>query len=184
MLLEDLNQDRSGATRAVRHPRHVRTGVVAAVALLAALAAGTAASQPEPPATPAPEPTPAPTAAPRTLSLKIGDVLSHYERGNAEFDPAVRRVVWDDPMARLAGFVAREQAAARRGGLIGLPDPIAPGNVMLTVPGPSSQLVLAGPFAADWRTLTAQEKAGRLAETAVAYGIMFEVMRALAGSGH
>ncbi len=178
MLLQHLGQDPNGAMRSLRHPRRVRAGVVAALALLAPLAAGAAAPQPEQPAAPVPEPTP----AARAFSLKIGDVLSRYERGNAEFDPAPRRVVWDDPMTRLAGFVAREQAAARRGGLVGLPVPLDPGNVMMTVPGPSYRLVLAGPFAADWDTLTPQEKAGRLAETAVAYGIVFEIMRALAGS--
>ncbi len=182
MLLERLSRDRNGALRPARHPRPTRTGTFAALALLALLAAGAAAAQTGLPAAPAPEPTPA--AAARAFSLRIGDVLSHYERGNAEFDPAPRRVVWDDPMARLAGFVAREQAAARRGGLVGLPVPLAPGHVMVAVPGPSYRLVLAGPFAADWQSLTAQEKAGRLAETAVSYGIMYEILRALGGASH
>ena len=68
--------------------------------------------------------------------------------------------------------------------LVGLPVSASPGNVMVTVPGPSYRLVLAGPFAADWRILSAQEKAGRLAETAVSYGIMVEILRALAGASH
>ena len=160
--------------------RALSGAVVVAFLILGAAVRAAAGGDEFPTPTPAPEPPPA--AAPRALSLKIGDVLSHYERGNAEFDPAERRVLWDDPMARLAGFVAREQAAARRGGLVRLPVPASPGNVMVTVPGPSYRLVLAGPFAADWRILSAQEKAGRLAETAVSYGIMVEILRALAGA--
>jgi hypothetical protein len=39
--------------------------------------------------------------------------------------------------------------------------------------------VLAGPFASDWKDLSTQEKFGRIAETAVYYGIIVEILRGL-----
>ncbi|HVN77338.1 MAG TPA: hypothetical protein VMT19_13550 [Thermoanaerobaculaceae bacterium] len=182
MLRENLAQKRSRAAHGARGPRSVRAGALAPIVLLlsASGAYGVAGQGPAP--TPAPQPTPAPAVPARALSLNLDDVLARRERGHAEFDRAVQRVVWDDRMVRLASGVAREEAAARRGGLVGLPVPFTAGSLAGTMPGPGVSVVLAGPFAGDWHDLSPQEKVGRIAETAVTYGIIFEILRGLAES--
>jgi hypothetical protein len=70
------------------------------------------------------QPTPGTADAPpeRTLKLNLNDLLElQQERGHAEFDTALRRELWKDPMIRLAIGISREQAATARGGLVGVP---------------------------------------------------------------
>ena len=150
-------------------------------ALLASLliAAASAAAQPPAP-TPAADPSSPGLAATRPLSLDLDKYFDlHRERGHAEFDASLRRAWWNDPMVRLSYGVAREEAAARRGGLVGYPAPFSASAMMSLPPGPNLRLVLAGPFASDWHDLSTQEKVGRIAESAAYYGLIYGILRAL-----
>ncbi len=149
-------------------------------ALLAAfsvVAAVTAAADP-----PAPSPTPSASERPATRPLSL-DLDKYFdiqrERGHAEFNTTMRQFWWNDPMVRLSFAVAREDAAARRGGLVGYPAPFSAAAMMSLPPGPDLRLVLAGPFAPDWHDLSSQEKVGRIAEGAVYYGLVYGILRAL-----
>ncbi|MDD5563529.1 MAG: hypothetical protein PHQ91_07425 [Thermoanaerobaculaceae bacterium] len=150
-------------------------------ALLASLLIATASAAAEPPApTPAADPSSPGRAATRPLSLDLDKYFDlHRERGHAEFDASLRRAWWNDPMVRLSYGVAREEAAARRGGLVGYPAPFSASAMMSLPPGPDLRLVLAGPFASDWHDLSAQEKVGRIAESAAYYGLIYGILRAL-----
>ncbi|MBZ5588759.1 MAG: hypothetical protein LAO05_09350 [Acidobacteriia bacterium] len=127
------------------------------------------------------DPVPAADAAKRPLSLKLGHLLDDRAAGHAEFNLSARRAIWEDPTARLGFALEREEAAARRGGMVGQPVPLTASRLLIGVPGPDPRLVLAGPFAADWQELSTGEKIGRIAETAVTYGIIFEILRGLSG---
>ena len=85
-------------------------------------------------------------------------------------------------MVRLSVGVAREEAAARRGGLVGYPAPYSATAMMSLPPGPDLRRVLAGPFASDWHDLSTQEKFGRIAEGAVYYGLIYGIL-SLASQG-
>jgi len=142
-------------------------------ASLLAAAAGAA----DPPALPTPAP---PGVVNRPLTLNLDHLLDGIpEQGHAEFDNAVRRDLWNDPMARLALAVGREEAAARSGRGIAFPAPLAATSVLVTVPGADPRLVLSGPWAADWADLTTQEKIGRIAEGAVYAGLIVGILRGL-----
>ena len=144
--------------------------VVVAVVLVAAAAA----------AEPDPTPTPAPATAKRLLSLDLDRNFDvGKEQGRAEFNLSLRRTMLDDPMVRLAFAVGQEEAAARRGGMFGLGTPFTAGEMFVNMPGADPRLVLKGPWAEDWHDLTPQEKIGRITETAVYYGVLFEILRAL-----
>ncbi len=124
-------------------------------------------------------PTPAVEAPSRPLSLDLNHLLDQRGGGHAEFNLAARRAVWDHPMARLGFSLAREESAARRGGAVGQPVPFTAGSLLLRLPGPDARLVLAGPFAEDWPDLSTGERVGRIVETAVTYGVIFEILRGL-----
>ncbi len=152
-----------------------------AFALLASLLIAAVVAPADPPV-PAPSPTPSPPERPATrpLSLDLDKLFDlQRERGHAEFDSSLRQVWWSDPMVRLSFGVAREEAAARRGGLIGYPAPFSATAMMALPPGPDLRLVLAGPFASDWHDLSTQEKFGRIAEGAAYYGLIYGILRAL-----
>ena len=152
-----------------------------AFALLASLTIAGAIAAADPPV-PAPSPSPSPAERPaaRPLSLDLDKLFDlRRERGHAEFDSSLRQVWWNDPMVRLSVGVAREEAAARRGGLVGYPAPFSATAMMSRPPGPDLRLVLAGPFASDWHDLSAQEKFGRIAEGAAYYGLIYGILRAL-----
>jgi|NGEPerStandDraft_6_1074524.scaffolds.fasta_scaffold04514_5 hypothetical protein len=152
-----------------------------AFALLAlfTIAGATAAADPPVPA-PSPSPSPAERPATRPLSLDLDKLFDlQRERGHAEFDTSLRQVWWNDPMVRLSFGVAREEAAARRGGLVGYPAPFSATAMMSRPPGPDLRLVLTGPFASDWHDLSTQEKFGRIAEGAAYYGLIYGILRAL-----
>jgi hypothetical protein len=136
------------------------------------LLVGAAAGAQEPAATP----TPAPTPPPRTLKLNLADLIgAGQERGHAEFDLGLRREMWRDPMVRLAFAVSREQASQMRGG----PVPLMATNLFLPAPNVDFRLVLSGPFAPDWNDLTPQERVGRIAESAVYWGLLVALARAV-----
>ncbi len=150
-------------------------------ALLASLLLAGAAAAADPPA-PAAAPTPSPAERPATrpLSLDLDKFFDlQRERGHAEFNASLRQVWWSDPMVRLSVGVAREEAAARRGGLVGYPAPYSATAMMSLPPGPDLRRVLAGPFASDWHDLSTQEKFGRIAEGAAYYGLFYGILRAL-----
>ncbi len=152
-----------------------------AFALLASLLVAGATAAADPPV-PAPSPTPSPPEqrATRPLALDLDRLFDlQRERGHAEFDTSVRQVWWNDPMVRLSYGVAREEAAARRGGLVGYPAPFSATAMISRPPGPDLRLVLAGPFASDWHDLSTQEKVGRIAEGAAYYGLIYGILRAL-----
>ncbi len=152
-----------------------------AIALLASLliAGATAAADPPVPA-PSPSPSPPERPATRPLSLDLGKLLDlQRERGHAEFNASLRQAWWNDPMVRLSFAAAREEAAVRRGGLVGYPAPFSAATMMSLPPGPDLRLVLAGPFASDWHDLSTQEKFGRIAEGAAYYGLIYGILRAL-----
>ena len=151
-----------------------------AFALLASLLVAGAAAAADP-AAPAPVPSSRPEQpATRPLTLDLDKLFDlHGEQGHAEFNSTLRRVWWSDPMVRLSYGVAREEAAARRGGLVGYPAPFSASAMMSRPPGPDLRLVLAGPFASDWHDLSGQEKVGRIAEGAVYYGLIYGILRAL-----
>jgi hypothetical protein len=152
-----------------------RTEVTVRIALITVgvlLLVGAAAGAEEPLATP----TPAPTAAPQRLKLNLNDWLEpKEERGHAEFDLGLRREIWRDPMVRLAFAVSREEASLMRGG----PVPLTATSLLMPRPGADPRLVLSGPFASDWHELTNQEKIGRIAESAVCWGLILGLARAL-----
>jgi hypothetical protein len=149
----------------MRTPTALATAVVV---LLAAAAGGQTL-----PAAPASSPTP----PPRTLTLNLNDLIGfQQERGHAEFDLGMRRELWRDPMVRLAVGLAREQAAAMRGGLVGAPALWTSTGNLVPMPGANPRLVLAGPFASDWNDLTVQEKVGRVAEQAVYLGLIVGIL--------
>ena len=154
----------------------MRTTLVLLGSLLAAYAAA-GTEQPKP--TPAPDGPPAAETQKRPFSLDLHRLLDQQPPGHAEFNTTVRREIWSDPMTRLAYGVSREEAAARRGGLVGYPLPFSATGVLASYPGPDPRLVLSGPFASDWSDLSTQEKFGRAAETAVYYGIIFELLRGM-----
>lgn len=136
------------------------------------LLVGAAAGAEEPQAVPTPSPTP----PPRLLKLSLSDLIgSQEERGHAEFDLGLRREMWRDPMVRLAFAVSREQASQMRGG----PVPLTATNLLVPAPNVDFRLVLAGPFASDWYDLTTQERIGRIAETAVYWGLIVGLARAV-----
>lgn len=151
----------------------VRTPLVALGVLLLAVAA--AAADP-PPATPAPA-----EKGQQAFRLGLDQLFGiDQEHGHTEFDTSMRRAIWrDDPMVRLAVAVDREGAAARRGGLVGYPAPFSSTTLLVTMPGPDPRLVFAGPWAADWNDLSAQEKIGRIAESAVYTGLIIGILHAL-----
>jgi hypothetical protein len=154
----------------------MRVTLVLLGSLLAAYAAG-ATEQATP--TPSPDRPPVTETPQRPFSLNLDRLFDRQERAHAEFDSSLRREIWNDSMTRLALAVNREEAAARRGGLIGYPVPFSASNLLVNFPGPDPRLVLAGPFATDWGDLSTQEKFGRIAETAVYYGIIVEILRGL-----
>jgi len=131
----------------------------------------------------APTPVPAaPADTPRRpLSLRLDHLLDQDATRHAEFNLSARRVIWEDKMVRLALALEREEAAARRGGQIGVPVPMTASSSFLPVQGPDLRLVLGGPLAADWHDLSPREKVGRVTETVVTYGIIFEIVRGLQG---
>jgi hypothetical protein len=151
----------------------VRTPLAVLGSLLAAAAATAADPPPAPPA--------AVQTAQRALTLDLDRLFGiDLERGHAEFDGSLRRAIWrDDPMVRLAVAVDREQAAARRGGLVGLPPPFSSTTLLVTMPGPDPRLVFSGPWAADWHDLSTQEKIGRIAEGAAYAGLIVGILHAL-----
>jgi hypothetical protein len=152
-----------------------------AFALLASLLIAGVVAAADPPV-PAPSPTPSPAETPATRPLSLGlDKLFDLQRarGHAEFNSSLRQVWWNDPMVRLSYGVAREEAAARRGGLVGYPAAFSATAMMSRPPGADLRLVLAGPFASDWHDLSAQEKFGRIAEGAAYYGLIYGILRAL-----
>ena len=150
----------------------VRTPLVVVGSLLVAVAA--AAADP-------PSPSAAVEPAKPALTLDLNRLFgTDLERGHAEFDGSLRRAIWrDDPMVRLAVAVDREQTAARRGGLVGLPPPFSSTTVLVTIPGPDPRLVFSGPWAEDWRDLSTQEKIGRIAEGAAYAGLIVGILHAL-----
>jgi hypothetical protein len=154
----------------------MRTTLVLLGSLLAACAAA-GAEQPKP--TPAPDGPPAAETRKQPFSLDLNRLINEQSLGHAEFNPALRREIWGDPMTRLAYGVSREEAAARRGGFVGYSVPFSATGVLATYPGADPRLVLSGPFASDWSELSTQEKFGRAAETAVYYGIIFELLRGM-----
>ena len=150
-----------------------RTEVTVRIALItvgALVLLGVAAAAEEPAATPTPTP------APQPFSLKLSDLIeAGQERGHAEFDLGVRREMWHDPMVRLAYAVGREEASQVRWGS----PPLTATRLLLPSPAMDFRLVLAGPFASDWHELTPQEKIGRVAESAVYWGLIVGLARAL-----
>ena len=149
----------------------MRTGLATLGLLLLAIAA---LGVDEPQAVPAPGPSPAPP--PRTLKLNLRDLLEVQEgQGHAEFDLGLQREMWKDPMVRLAFFMSREEASQMRGG----PVPLTTTNSLVTMPSADLRLVLAGPFAPDWRDLTTQEKIGRISEGVVYWGLIVGILSSL-----
>ena len=131
--------------------------------------------------TPLPEHTSTAEAPERLLSLNLDRVLDQDERGHSESDLSLRREIWSDPMVRLAFGIGREEAAARRGGLVGYPVRFTAGGLRAPLPGADLRLVLSGPLAADWHDLSTPEKIGRVAETVVCYAMIFGILRGLHG---
>ncbi len=148
------------------------------VALLVPLAAAPAAGQEAPTAPPSPTPAPAPQ---KRITLNLNDLIGfQQERGHAEFDRGMRLELYRDPMVRLAIGLAREQAAATRGGLVGAQGgPWTATSLLVTIPGADPRLVLAGPFAFDWHELTTQERIGRVAEQGVFLGLLVGILSGL-----
>ncbi len=146
--------------------------------LASLLVTGVAAAEP-----PAPTPAPGqgvPPAATRRLSLDLDTVLAPpQERGHAEFDSSLRRVWWSDPMVRLSFGLAREEAASHGSGIVSTRPPMTAAGLLAVPPGADMRLVLAGPFASDWHTLSGQEKFGRIAESAVYYGLIIGLVHAM-----
>jgi hypothetical protein len=159
----------------------METSMRTVLALLASILTAAAAAAADPPApTAAPGPAQVEQPAARPLSLNLDKLFAlERERGHAEFDASLRQAWWSDPMVRLSFGVAREEAAARRGGLVGYPAPFSATAMMSVPPGPDLRLVLAGPFASDWHDLSTQEKVGRIAEGAAYYGLIYGILRAL-----
>ncbi len=132
-------------------------------------------------ADPPPAPTPAPSGVVnRPLTLNLNELIDlRPEQGHAEFNSGARRDLWNDPMARLAVAIGREEAAARTGRGIAFPAPMSAANLLVTAPGADPRLVLSGPWASDWADLTPQEKIGRIAEGAVYAGLLVGILRGL-----
>ena len=82
-------------------------------------------------------------------------------------------------MVRLSFGLAREEAASRGSGIVSTRPPMTAGGLLVVPPGADMRLVLAGPFASDWHTLSGQEKFGRIAEGAVYYGLIIGLVHAL-----
>jgi len=144
------------------------------------VAAAAAAENPVPAAAPTPEATPAPEAANHPFSLNLHRIAAGDDRtGHAEFNLDIRREFWIDPMIRLSFALDREQVAARSSGTFGFPTQAVAGPAPLIIPSADPRMVLQGPWAADWHDLTTGEKIGRATETAVTYGIIFEILRSL-----
>ena len=181
MTGDGINQGRIGSAVPGRgHPMGQAAMLVPLLLLGLAPIAGRAAGADQVP-TPLPEPTLTAEAPERPLSLSLDRVVDQHGRGHSEFDLSLRREIWSDPMVRLAFGIGREEAAARRGGLVGYPVPFTAGSLRVPLPGADLRLVLSGPFAADWHNLSTQEKVGRVAETVIYYGIIFEILRGLQG---
>jgi hypothetical protein len=179
MTSDRINQGRIGTVAPGRSRRLGQAAVLVPLLLLGSILTARGAAAADQFATPLPEPTPTAEASERPLSLGLDRVLDPRERGHSEFDLSLRREIWSDPMVRLAFGIGREEAAARRGGLVGYPVPFTAGSFQAPLPGADLRLVLSGPFAADWHDLSPQEKVGRVAETVVYYGIIFEILRGL-----
>ncbi len=131
----------------------------------------------EPPATPTPAP---PAVVNRPLTLNLDHLLDTIpEHGHAEFNTDARRDLWNDPMARLALAIGREETAARSGRGIAFPPQFSAATMLVTAPGADPRLVLSGPWASDWADLTPQEKIGRIAEGAVYYGLIVGILAGL-----
>jgi hypothetical protein len=138
------------------------------------LFAAAASAADEPAAVSAPEITP-PTAT-QPLKLNLKELIElREERGHAEFDLGFRRATWDDPMARLAFGMAREQASQMRWG----PLPLNATSRLIPMPAADLKLVLSGPFASDWRELTPQEKIGRVGEGVVYWGLIIGILSSI-----
>ncbi len=149
----------------------MRTGFAILGLLLVAIVA---LGADEPQAVPAPEASPAPP--PRTLKLNLRDLLEvQQEQGHAEFNLGLRREIWSDPMVRLTYWISREQASQMRGG----PMPLTANGFLMAFPTADPRLVLAGPFAPDWRDLTTQEKIGRISEGVVFWGLIVGIFSSL-----
>ena len=132
-------------------------------------------------ADPPPAPTPAPSGVVnRPLTLNLNELIDlRPDQGHAEFNSTARRDLWNDPMARLAVAIGREEAAARTGRGIAFPAPMSAANLLITAPGADPRLVLSGPWASDWADLTPQERIGRIAEGAVYAGLLVGILRGL-----
>ena len=136
-----------------------------------------------PPSSISPTATTAADDAGQRLKLNLDQLIDIDQSfGHAEFNPAVRREMWRDPMVRLEYGVAREMWAAQRGGLAGSGIPWSISTSVMMQPGVSPRLIFAGPWAADWDRLTAQERIGRIAEGAVYAGIVAGIIAGLAHS--
>lgn len=149
----------------------MRAALVVLGLLLAVVAVG---AEPE-------QPAPAPTPPAQTLKLNLDGLLDfQQERGHAEFDLGLRREIWSDPMVRLAMGLAREEAAATRGGLVGADrGPWTATSLLMNMPGADPRLILSGPFARDWHELTTQEKIGRISEGVVYWGLIIGIVSSL-----
>jgi len=131
-------------------------------------------------ADPPPTATPAPDAAARPFTLNLARIAAGDDRtGHAEFNVDLLSEFWKDPMIRLSFAQNRELTAARNSGSLGFPTQFMAGPMPLIIPSPDPRMVLQGPWAADWHDLTTGEKIGRATETAVTYGIIFEILRSL-----
>jgi hypothetical protein len=130
-------------------------------------------------------PSTAPQAAPtasgeRTLTLNLDQLLDlNIERGHAEFDSAMRREAWKNPMVRLEWGLQREQWAMRRGFIGGSGIPWGVSTSIAFQPGVNPKLVMKGPWAEDWHELTPEEKIGRLLETGAYAGLIIGLLHAL-----
>jgi hypothetical protein len=179
MTNDRFNQGRIGRLPRGRDRRLGQAALLAPLMLLASiLIAGgaTGAGQAD---NPPPGPAPTVDTPERLLLLDLNRALD--ERGRAEFDLSLRRDAWSDPMVRLGFGVAREEAAARWGGLVGYPVAFTAGSFQVPPPPVDLRLVLSGPFAADWQDLSPQERVVRVTETVVYYGLIFEILRELQG---
>jgi hypothetical protein len=177
MTSNRTNQVRIGTVAPGLGHRPVQAAALATLILLGSFLIAGGAARAEQVDPPLPEPTPTAEASERQFSLNLDRILD--QRGHSEFDLSLRREIWSDPVVRLGFGLDREESALRRGGLVGYPAPFTAGSLWVPRPGVDPRLVLAGPFAADWHDLSPQEKIGRVAETVVYYGIIFEIVRAL-----
>jgi hypothetical protein len=119
------------------------------------------------------------------LTLGLDPALGETWAKHSEFNPSFRREIWSDPMVRLGFALSREEAAARQGGLVGYPVLfVTAGGLQVPAAPGDLRLVLSGPLARDWHDLSPEEKFGRMTETVVYYGLLFELARSLSGHRH